>query len=497
VEAKLNWPVAVAVDTDGSFFIADSSTRRIRSVDKNGLIRTFAGTGESSLSNAAWGVRGLALDSSRQLVFANWLFDRVYRVNSQGAATAIAGGGAGADNVAAASAALSEPYDVAFDSSGNLYLAERGRHRIRKVDAKGVITTVAGNGASGFQGDGGRAVQASLASPQGLAVDSSNNLYLADTGNHRIRMVTSAGIIQTIAGTGEKGYGGDDGPATQAKLSDPSGLAVDRNGNLYVADRGNNRIRRLELLAANAPRIQAVANGAGFQPEISPGSWFVVTGTNLASSTRTWRDEEIVAGALPRELDGVRVRVNGADAFLYYISPTQLNALAPDGIPDGPATVEVVNAGARSFGFTVTARSVSPAFFVMLPPSGIAARHHPDYRLVARPEQFPGCGDPLDCPVREAQPGEIVLLYGTGFGPVNPPIPAGRLFDTPNQMASGVRVRFGDTWVEAIGALASPGLYQIAVQAPDSAPDGDLAVVAEVAGKQSPAAKIPVRRGEP
>jgi len=99
--------------------------------------------------------------------------------------------------------------------------------------------------------------------------------------------------------------------------------------------------------------------------------------------------------------------------------------------------------------------------------------------------------------VREAQPGEIVQLYGTGFGPVNPPVPAGRLFDTPNQMTAPVRVRFGDTWVEAIGGLASPCLYQIAVRVPDSAPDGDLAVVAEVAGKQSPAAKIPVRRPEP
>ena len=107
------------------------------------------------------------------------------------------------------------------------------------------------------------------------------------------------------------------------------------------------------------------------------------------------------------------------------------------------------------------------------------------------------CGNPLNRLVREAQPGEIVQLYGTGFGPVNPPVPAGRLFDTPNQMTAPVRVRFGDTWVEANGGLASPCLYQIAVRVPDSAPDGDLAVVAEVAGKQSPAAKIPVRRPEP
>jgi uncharacterized protein (TIGR03437 family) len=198
---------------------------------------------------------------------------------------------------------------------------------------------------------------------------------------------------------------------------------------------------------------------------------------------------------LPRELDGVRVRVNGADAFLYYISPTQLNALAPDGIPDGAASVEVVNNGVRSSSFTVTSRSVSPAFFVMLAPSWVAARHHPDYHLVARPEQFPNCGDPVNCPVREAEPGEIVLLYGTGFGPVNPPIAAGKLFETPNQMTTPVRVRFGDTWVEAFGGLASPGLYQIAVQVPGSAPDGDLEVQAEVAGKLSPAAKIPVRRG--
>jgi uncharacterized protein (TIGR03437 family) len=140
------------------------------------------------------------------------------------------------------------------------------------------------------------------------------------------------------------------------------------------------------------------------------------------------------------------------------------------------------------------ARKLSPAFFVMLPPAYAAARHHPDYALVARPDQFPGCGDPPNCPPREAAPGGIVLLYGTGFGPVTPPIPAGQLFDTPNVVAGKLRVRFGATWVEAFGGLASPGLYQIAAQVPDSTPDGDIEIVAEVDGKLSPAVKIPVRR---
>lgn len=356
------------------------------------------------------------------------------------------------------------------------------------------ISNWAGDGRYGVGGDNRAGTASMLAGPTGVAVDQAGNLWVADAGNQRVRLVLPDGAIHTVAGTGEKGYSGDDGDPTLAKLSDPADVAVDAIGVAYIADRGNNRIRKLEPVAANAPRITAVVNAAGYQPEISPGSWFAVTGANLAPSTRTWRDDEIVASALPRQLDGVRVLINGLEAYVWYISPVQVNAIAPDGLPEGTVSVQVVRDTVQSSAFAATARRLSPALFVMLAPAYAAARHHPDYHLVARPDQFPGCGDPIDCPPREAAPGGIVLLYGTGFGPVEPPVPAGRLVDTPGIVSGKLRVRFGATWVDALGGLASPGLYQIAAQVPEATPDGDVEVVTEVDGKASPPVRIPVRR---
>ena len=170
----------------------------------------------------------------------------------------------------------------------------------------------------------------------------------------------------------------------------------------------------------------------------------------------------------------MRVLVNGQEAYVWYISPGQVNAIAPDGLPEGTVSVQVLRDTVQSSAFAATARKVSPAVFVMLGPAYAAARHHPDYTLVARPDQFPGCSAPPNCPPREAAPGGIVLLYGTGFGPVDPPVPAGRLVDTPGIVTGKLRVRFGATWVDAFGGLASPGLYQIAAQVPEATQDGDI-----------------------
>ena len=150
------------------------------------------------------------------------------------------------DGVPAREAHLGFPFALAVDGSGNLYIADSVDSRVRKVDAAGIITTVAGTGSYGFGGDGGRAANALLALPQGLAVDGSGNLYIADSGNQRVRKVDAAGIITTVAGTGDYGFGGDGGPAANALLNEPQGLAVDGSGNLYIADSGNERVRRVD-----------------------------------------------------------------------------------------------------------------------------------------------------------------------------------------------------------------------------------------------------------
>ena len=228
--ASLAYPSGVAVDPSGNLFIADTYHLRILKIDRNGIITTVAGNPVAS----------------------NYF------------------GTYSGDGGAATNAGLNGPTGLALDASGNLFIADSGNNRIRKVDAKGVITTVAGNGAvtniqyngqtqGYYSGDGGAATNASLYSPSGVVVDDSGNLFIADTGNNRIRKVGAKGVITTVAGNGnaipdingnygpEDGYySGDGGAATNAVLNGPAGVAVDASGNLFIADSGNNRIRKVD-----------------------------------------------------------------------------------------------------------------------------------------------------------------------------------------------------------------------------------------------------------
>ncbi|MDE2965547.1 MAG: serine/threonine protein kinase, partial [Acidobacteriota bacterium] len=154
----------------------------------------------------------------------------------------IAGGELG-DDSPAVQAQLNSPAGVAADTAGNLYIADTANGRIRRVNARGTITTVAGGGSGG---DGGPAVQAQLDGPTAVALDSTGSLYIADTGNSSIRRVDTRGTITTIAGTGEGGFSGDGGPAVQAQLNGPTAVALDSAGNLYIADTGNSSIRRVD-----------------------------------------------------------------------------------------------------------------------------------------------------------------------------------------------------------------------------------------------------------
>jgi trimeric autotransporter adhesin len=165
------------------------------------------------------------------------------------------------DNGPATSAQIDTVEGIAVDGLGNTYIADSRNHRIRKI-AGGTITTVAGTGAEGFAGDGGSATSAQLSFPRDVTVDSQNNLYIADTGNGRIRKVTPAGVISTVAGNGTVGYSGDNGPATSAMLSYPAALAMDSAGNVYIADTWNYRIRKL----TSDGKIQTVAGNGSYGP---------------------------------------------------------------------------------------------------------------------------------------------------------------------------------------------------------------------------------------
>ena len=250
--ASLKTPSAVALDAAGILYIADQNNQRIRKVDTSGIITTVAGSGSSGFSgdggaatNASfWYPMGVALDSAGRLYISDRINSRVRRVNTNGIISTVAGGGSSGDGGAATSARLGSPYGLAFDASGNLYIAVGDSNRIRKVDSNGIITTAAGGGSS--LGDGGQATNASLNRPWGIAFDNSNNLYIADQLNNRIRIVNSAGIITTAAGNGTNGCSGDGGLAVNARLSSPLSVAADGLGNLFLADSTNNRIRKVD-----------------------------------------------------------------------------------------------------------------------------------------------------------------------------------------------------------------------------------------------------------
>ena len=274
VAARLNYPNGVAVDGAGNLYIADSDNHRIRRIDSSGTITTIAGTGErgfngdgATASSAQLSYpTGMAIDRAGNLVFADTGNHRIRRIDSSGTITTLAGTGEGdfsGDAGPAVAAKLNGPRDVAIDSAGNFVFADTGNDRIRRIDPSGTITTIAGTSRSGFGGDGGPAAAAELNFPEDVAIDGAGNLYIADTANHRIRRVDSSGTITTIAGSGEEGFSGDGGPAVLAQLSGPKGVAVDGAGNFYMADAGNNRIRRID----SSGRITTVA-GTG-QPGFS------------------------------------------------------------------------------------------------------------------------------------------------------------------------------------------------------------------------------------
>ena len=273
--AQFNYPYDVAVDSMGNLFIADYLNNRIRKVSPYGIITTIAGTGTpgyggdggpatSAYLHAPYGV---AVDTAGNLFIADSNNERIRKVTPEGVISTVAGTGArgfGGDGGPATSAQFYTPRGIAVDTTGNLFIADINNNRIRKVTPGGVISTVAGNGVRGFGGDGGPATSALLNFPLGVAVDTAGYLFIADSDNNRIRRVTPGGIIATIAGNGVRGFGGDGDQATAAYLNAPIGLAVDAEGNLYIADAGNRCVRKVTGVSFSEILFPQVAVGGGY-----------------------------------------------------------------------------------------------------------------------------------------------------------------------------------------------------------------------------------------
>ncbi len=277
--ALLNFPGAVAVDASGNLYISDMANQRIRKVDASGNISTVAGTGKPGFSGdggAASQARinnpsGVAVDGAGDVLFADTGNSRIRMISPAGIITTIAGTGRpgyAGDGGAAALASINHAEGVAVDAKGNIYISDTGNNRIRMISPAGIITTIAGTGRPGYAGDGGSATSASLNRPAGVAVDSSGRIYIADCYNQRVRVIGASGTITTPAGTGRAGYSGDGGPAASAKLSFPSGVAVDSSGRIYIADCYNQRVR---VIGASGTITTLAGTGkAGFSGDGSP-----------------------------------------------------------------------------------------------------------------------------------------------------------------------------------------------------------------------------------
>ena len=303
--AKLNNPVRVAVDAVGNLYIADAMNNRVRKVNTNGIISTVAGNGTAGFSGDDGAATlanlnypfGLVTDTSGNLYISDFYNNRIRKVNSNGIISTVAGNGISGysgDGGSATSANISLPLGVLTDTNGNLYIADMGNNRVRKVSTNGNISTIAGNGTAGYSGDGGLATSAQLNEASSIAIDASGNLYIADYNNNRIRKVDNKGNISTVGGNGLATYYSSDGiAAINAELNNPTGVATDALGNIYIADATNNRIRKvsnsgvISTLAGGNTTYAEVSNPQGVAVDAYGNLYFADAGNNRIAKVST------------------------------------------------------------------------------------------------------------------------------------------------------------------------------------------------------------------
>jgi uncharacterized protein (TIGR03437 family) len=297
-------------------------------------------------------------------------------------------------------------------------------------------------------------------------------------------------IEHTLAGT----RANTKGPVTFAFDWTPPATSVG-SVNFYVAANGANNDGNtggdhiytnhytLAQAASNLPAITSVVNGASFTTGITSSSWVTINGTNLSGTTRNWNSADFVNGSMPTKLDSVSVTINGQPAYVAYVSPKQLNVLAPPDTALGNVNVQVTTSNGSSPSATALYQSASPAFFLWSGKYAVATL--PDYSDVGPPNLFP------DVPTAPAKAGDIVTLWGTGFGPTNPTAPKGQLVpsDALYTLPDGMTILLGNAPAQIISAVLTPGeagVYQIAIQVPAGTPAGDQPLVAQIAGAASP-----------
>jgi uncharacterized protein (TIGR03437 family) len=474
--AQLTSPGGVAVDSAGNVYISDTGNNLVRKIS-GGNINNFAGgsgqpeysgDGGAATSAGISGPTGITIDSAGNVYFADTGNSLIRRVDKNGTITSYIG------QTGPTAGKLNHPTGIWMDASNTLWVADSNNRRLIKF-AGSTFTVVAGIGSAGFSGDGGPAINALLNNPTGVAADNSGSVYIADSNNSRIRKITPDGNIVTIAGRGGASYSGDGGPATSAGLAFPRGITVDASGKVYIADTQNSVIR---VLTPSLPAITSggVGNAASFAPHISPGALASVFGTGFGTATAQ------PSAPLPKSTGGVSVTVNGTAAPIYYASPTQINFQVPWATTTGTASVVVSVNGGNSNSISVPVTAAAPGLFYL--PSGVAIVQNQDYSL----------NDPSNPAAR----GSTIIAYLTGSGPVLPaqtdgvPAPTNTLVN----MTSTYSAQIGSAAAQVPFAGLAPsfiGLVQMNIVVPSTLSPGTYPLTITVGGEASNSATIAVK----
>ncbi|MCU1330242.1 MAG: repeat containing protein [Bryobacterales bacterium] len=551
-QAQLNSPIRVRTDKAGNLYITDYSNYSVRKVRTDGTIDTVAGSGRFGFAGDGDTGRGATLSNILDVVvdpangdifIADSLNSRIRRVTAAGAISTYAGNGSrgfAGDGGAATDAALYFPAGLALDAAGNLYVADYGNATVRKIDRNTrVISTVAGVGYSiygGAPGDNGPATSAFLSQPFSIGFDGAGNLYIGDTGTSTIRRVDTNGVIRTyldnfvaqnfavdaagnlyvaeyrtntvqkvlpggtrlwIGGNGTSGYAGDGNVGTSAQFSQPYGVAVDDNGNVFVADAANAVVRKLSPIPVS---IGAVANAASldaFAPPISglgdasrpiaPGEIVVLYGAGIGPATLVSASPS--NGQFPKTLAGTTVTFNGTAAPLIYSSANAVAAIVPYSV-NGLGNVDIrLNYQNRNTPInTVPVGATAPGIFTAdTTGSGQAAALNQ--------------AGTLNGPANPAQIGSVIVLYLTGEGQTTPngvdgKIAAAAPYPAPVQP---VKVSIGgfDAVVNYAGAAPTlvAGAMQINAEIPAGiTPGAAVPVIVTIGGVRSRTATIAVTR---
>ena len=504
-------PVGVAVDSIGNVYVTDYTDQRIRKIAPSGIITTIAGNGipgytKSGQASAAeiGGPLDMSFDPLGNLYFIAGV---VQKIDINGAISIVAGAagaGYGGDHGPATAALLLGPTDAVADAAGNIYISDRGNSVIRMVNPAGIITTFAGTTQLAYGGDGGPATAAQLFAPWQLALDKSGNLYIADWGNSRVRKINSSGIIttvagggagpigdggpataasiggnllgvavdaagnlyitsdarirkveattgliSTIAGNGTPGFGGDGALATNAMIHGANSITVDSAGNVYFSDETNLRVRKLTPAQIVA---EGVGNSATFKAGgISPGEIISIyggPGVSLGPSTPVGL-QLTSAGLVSNQLGGTQVMIGGIAAALTYVSSSQINAVVPYEVAgQTSAQIEVIVQGKPTNSVTVPVVAASPGVFVITNPDGT-----------------------VNSPSNPVASSGYLVLYGTGEGQTTPAGVDGgvntTVFPKPNLP---VTVQIGGQTAPVLYAGAAPdfaaGVLQVNVTIP-------------------------------